>query len=59
MCLRAQEGILDNEMAGTSGTSSLPIAPSAAKDIRDVPNDVQAGDTGSGGTPAKDDTGGR
>lgn len=56
----AREGILDNEMVGTGGTASpLPIAPSAARDIRDTPNDVRVGDTGSGGTSAKDDTGGR
>lgn len=56
----AWEGILDNEMVGTGGTASLlPVAPSAAKDIRDVPNDVRVGDTGSGGTSAQDDTGGR
>lgn len=56
----AREGILDNEMVGTGGTASpLPIAPSAARDIRDAPNDVRVGDTGSGGTSAKDDTGGR
>lgn len=49
----AREGILDNEIVGTGGTTSpLPIAPSAAKDTRDAPNDVRVGDTGSGGTSA-------
>lgn len=56
----AREGILDNEMVGTGGTASpLPIAPSAARDMRDALNDVRVGDRGSGGTSAKHDTGGR
>lgn len=56
----AREGILDNEMVGTGGTTSpLLIAPSAARDMRDALNDVRVGDRGSGGTSAKDDTGGR
>ncbi|KAG1793617.1 uncharacterized protein HD556DRAFT_1308478 [Suillus plorans] len=35
-----REGILDNEMVGTGGiVSPLPIAPSAARDMRDALND--------------------
>ena len=56
----AREGILDNEMVGTGGTSSpTSIILSVGKEMHDALNDVRVGDTGSGGTSVEDDNGGR